>query len=180
MEFADGRFAARFFAFILIISFAFSCFSYFGSIRAETILAEGNVEYTVPGGNHSILRKEYKVLVTEPGEYVCRAEWKLDREGAVGGIVLKREDEIFLDCTANWVNAEFSPVYLDSGSYTLCFYLLTGEEDWLEYCEITGEETSVLSDYSWGPDSPATVTGKYVILRSKPEGNLVPAGNQNG
>lgn len=130
----------------------------------RSTFAQGSVAYTVSDSKDSILQKEYELQVTEPGEYTCFAEWKLDRAGAVGGMALKGEDEkIYLACTGNQVQTEFVPVFLESGSYTLCFYLLTCEEDWLEYCEITGTEADNLADYSWEPGLPAAFSGSYQI-----------------
>lgn len=171
LEFVDRKFAVRFLTFFMTIFLAVMLFSYIGS--ADEILADGNLKYTAPGSNNSILQEEYDILVTEPGEYVCYVELEVDREGAVGGMVLKSEEEIYLHCTANWGQIEFFPIYLDSGSYSLCFYLLSCEEDWLEFCEITEEDISGLSDYSWTPDIPATVTGKYRIhLASEEKGGF--------
>lgn len=180
LGFMDRRFAVRFLAFLVTLSFTFMLFVYFGSVGTDTILAEGNVAYGITGGRNSILQSEYEISVTEPGEYVCYAEWKLDREGVVAGMSLKSEDETYLSCTANWVQAEFSPVYLDSGSYSLCFYILTCEEDWLEYCEITGAEPSDLADYVWEPGAPAAVTGRYRIIRNLSQENLISGGKQDG
>lgn len=168
LGFMDRKVAVRFFTFLLTIAFLVTLLVYFGSFDSDTILAESNIEYAVPADKNSILQEEYELLITEPGEYTFYAEWKVDREGAVAGMVLRREDEIYPpSCTANWLQAEFAPVYLDSGSYTLSFYLLTCREDWLEYCEITGADPNDLSDYVWGSDTPAEVTGTYRIIRKQ-------------
>lgn len=161
LGFVDRKFAVRFLAFLITTTFVVSLFSYMGS--ADVILADGNLKFTAPGNKNSILQEEYDIVVTEPGEYVCYVEYEVNRQGAVGGMILMSEDEIYLNCTANWGKIEFHPIYLESGSYTLRFYLLSCEEDWLEFCEITGEDINGLSDYSWEPDIPATVTGKYRI-----------------
>lgn len=166
LGFVDRKFAVRFLIFLVTACFMEMLLLYFGKVGADTILAEGNIEYAVTGSKDSIVQAEYEILVEEQGEYVGYAEWKLNREGAVAGMALMGGDESYLGCTANWVQAEFYPVYLDSGSYTLYFYFLTCEEDWLEYCEITGTDASNLSDYTWEPDIPAAVTGKYRILRN--------------
>lgn len=168
LKFMDRKVAARFFTFLLTIGILVTLLTYFGSVGAGTILAEGNIEYAVPAGKDSILREEYEILVREPGEYISYVEWKVDREGAVAAIVLRNGDEIYPPaCTANWIQAEFAPCYLDSGSYTLSFYLLTCWEDWLEYCEITEGDPNDLSDYVWGADAPAEVTGTYRIMRKQ-------------
>lgn len=180
LGFVDRKFAVRFLSFLVTVSFASLLFAYFGSVGTDTILAEGNVAYGVTGDRDSILQAEYEITVTEPGEYVCYTEWKLDREGVVAGISLRSGDEIYLSCTANWIQAEFHPVYLDSGSYSLCFYLLTCEEDWLEFCEIFGTEVSDLADYVWEPGAPAEVTGRYRIMRHLPKENLISVGKQEG
>ncbi len=94
------------------------------------------------------------------------------KELKIGGMALKGEDEtIHLACTGNQVQSEFLPVFLESGSYTLCFYYLTCEEDWLEYCEITGLEAGNLVDYFWEPGLPAVFTGSYQIYSNLSEEN---------
>lgn len=187
LGFMDRKFTTRFFAFLITTCVVLLVMLYFGSVGADTILAEGNIQFAVPVDKTSILQEEYEILLTEPGEYTCYVEWTVDREGAVAGIMLKSEDGASpLSCTGNWLKAEFAPFHLDSGRYTLSFYLLSCREDWLEYCEITGAEVSNLADYAWEPDKSAAVTGKYRIMRSQPdvysksEGNAAAGGSQDG
>lgn len=188
LGFMDRKFTTRFFSFLITTCVVFLVLLYFGTVGADTILAEGNIQFAVPADKNSILQEEHEILVTEPGEYTCYVEWMVNREGAVAGIMLKSADGVSpLSCTGNWLNAEFAAFHLDSGSYTLSFYFLSCWEDWLEFCEITGAEVSDLSDYVWEPDSSATVTGKYRIMRKQPdvhnnksEGNSAAGGNQGG
>lgn len=170
LGFVNRKVAVRFSFFLLTIGFLVTLLVYFGS--DSRVISQGTIKYTVSDSKASILQKEYEIQVTEPGEYSCYVEWKTDREGVVAGWVLKSEDKICLAYTADWIQGGGS-VYLDSGSYTLGFYLMTCEEDWLEYCEITGTEEMPASDLAWNPDMPAAVTGRYYIM---PKENYGSAG----
>lgn len=178
LGFINRKAFARFFIFLVTVGFMAMLLAYFGSMGAGTILAQGNIAYTVSDSRDSILQKEYEFQVAEPGEYFCDVGWKLDREGAVGGMALINGDKIILCFTAHKMENSRFFVYLDSGSYTLRFYLLTCEEDWLEWCGITGVEVSGLSDYPWEPDLPVAVTGSYGIMRNQFEKKLGSADNR--
>ncbi len=179
LGFIDRRAAVRFLAFLLTVGFVTLLLSFFGSVGKGWVLAQGKVMYTVSDNKDSILQGEYEIQVAEPGEYTWNVEWKLDRQGAVGGFVFKGEDKIYLKFTADLVEAKFSLGDLESGSYTLCFYLLTSWEDWLEWCEITGQEVSDLADYNWEPGLPATLTGSYRFIRSMREDNFENVGTRS-
>ena len=176
LGFVDRKVAVRFSVFLFTIGVLVTLLVYFGKIGAGTILAQGNIKYTVSDSKDPILQGEYELQVTEPGEYICYMDWKLDREGALAGMALKSEDEMYLSSTANWIEGGLGSIYLDSGNYTLCFYLLTCEEDWLEYCEITGTAADNLADYTWESGLPATVTGNYRMMRNMSKENSESAG----
>lgn len=136
--------------------------------EAYRITAEGNIQYTVEGSQDSILQEEFAIEIRQPGEYVLYAEWEVDRDGVIAAVVFQDEDEVYNDCTgAVYLSLESLPVYLDSGSYTLSFYLLSSEGDWLEYCQITGEDPDVIVDFPYQADAPATVTGSYRFLHKR-------------
>ncbi len=136
--------------------------------EADKITAEGNIQYTVEGSQDSILQEEFAIEIRQPGEYVLYAEWEVDRDGVIAAVVFQDEDEVYKDCTgAVYLSLESLPVYLDSGSYTLSFYLLSSEEDWLEYCQIIGENPDVIVDFPYQADAPATVTGSYRFLHKR-------------
>lgn len=136
--------------------------------EAYRITAKGNIQYTVEGSQDSILQEEFAIEIRQPGEYVLYAEWEVDRDGVIAAVVFQDEDEVYYDCTgAVYLDLESLPVYLDSGSYTLSFYLLSSEEDWLEYCRIAGEDPDVIVDFPYQADAPATVTGSYRFLHKR-------------
>lgn len=110
----------------------------------------------------------YRFVKCEPGEYVLYAEWEVDRDGVIAAVVFRDEDEVYYDCTgAIYLRSESLPVYLDSGSYTLSFYLLNSEENWLEYCRIAGADPDVIVDFPYQADAPATVTGSYRFMHKR-------------
>ncbi len=110
----------------------------------------------------------YRFAKCEPGEYVFYAEWEVDRDGVIAAVVFRDEEEIYCQCTAGiFLKLESMPFHLDSGKATLSFYLLGCEEDWLEYCRITGADASDIEDFPWQPDEPSTVTGSYRLVYIK-------------
>lgn len=128
---------------------------------ADRIAAEGTFRYAMEGNKDSILQEEFAIEIRQPGEYVAYADWEVDRDGVIPAVVFQNEDEIFFSCTGVFVDAEFQPKYLESGKYTLSFYLLSSEEDWLEYGRITGTDVSDIEDFPYQADALATVTGSY-------------------
>ena len=135
---------------------------------ADKVFAEGNIQYTAEGSGDSMLQEEFVIEIQQPGEYVFYAEWEVDRDGVIAAVVLRDEEEIYCQCTAGiFLKLESMPFHLDSGKATLSFYLLGCEEDWLEYCRITGADASDIEDFSWQPDEPSTVTGSYRLVYIK-------------
>ncbi len=128
---------------------------------ADRIAAEGTFQFTMEGSQDSILQEEFAIEIRQPGEYVAYTDWEVDRDGVIPAVVFQNENEIFFSCTGVSVDAEFLPKYLDSGKYTLSFYLLSSEEDWLEYGRITGADVSDIEDFPYQADAWATVTGSY-------------------
>lgn len=160
---AVGR---KFIVLIISVTVVIYVLSVFAVTDKITITAEGNFQYTVESSRVPLLQEEFSIDITQPGDYVIYAEWEVDRDGVIAGVVLKDENEVYFSCTgAVWLTVESLPFHLDSGSYTLSFYLLSCEEDWLEYCRIAGVEESDIVDFPYQPDDlpdvPATVTGSY-------------------
>lgn len=125
--------------------------------------AKGDFQYTVEGRQDSILWQELDIDVSQAGDYRFYLEWEIDREGVLAAVILKDEDGIYNGASASYIILETVPFYLDSGSYTLSFYFLSCQEDWLEYCGIVGADASDLEDFSWQPNGMATVTGRYSL-----------------
>lgn len=125
---------------ILVTSVAVIGQVFFLILTRNNISAEGNFQYTDEGG----------------------------REGVIAAVILKDEDEIYFDTTgAVLLSAESFPFHLDSGSYTLSFYVLSCEEDWLEYSGLVGVEASAIEDFPWQPDGISTVTGSYRLVHKR-------------
>ena len=125
--------------------------------------AKGDFQYTAEGRQDSILWQELDVDISQAGDYSFYVEWEIDREGVLAAVILKDDDEVYSGASAAYLTLGSGPFYLDSGSYTLSFYFMSCEEDWLEYCRITGTDASSLEDYFWQPDGTATVTGSYSL-----------------
>lgn len=143
---------------IVAVMDMFFLFFAFGKVPAK-----GDFQYTVEGRQDSILWQELDIDISQAGDYSLYLEWEIDREGVLAAVILKDEDGIYNGASASYLTLESGPFYLDSGSYTLSFYFMSCEEDWLEYCRITGRDASGLEDYSWQPDGAATVTGNYSL-----------------
>lgn len=92
--------------------------------------------------------------------------------GVIGGVLLRDEEageQVHFGCTGNWLQVQSLPVFLDSGRYTLSFYLLGSEEDWAEYGRIAGMEAGDwegddMEEYDWQSDGPSKITGSYRIV----------------
>lgn len=137
-------------------------------LTRNNISVEGNFQYMAEGSRDSILWEEFDIDISQAGEYIFYAKWEIDREGVIAAVVLKSEDEIYFGTTgATYLNAESFPFHLDSGSYTLSFYVLSCEDDWLEYSSLVGVEASVIEDFPWQPDGTSTVTGSYRLVQEK-------------
>ena len=140
--------------------------------EADKLLAKGNVRYTVESSQNSMLQEEFTIEIEQPGEYVLYAGCEVDRDGVIAAVVFWDEDKVYCHCTgATLFQLESLPFHLDSGSYTLSFYLLSSEEDWQEYCRITGSAASAIEDFPYQPDAPATVTGSYSLVYKRSKNN---------
>lgn len=155
---------------ILVTAIAAVMDMFFLFFAFEKVPAKGDFQYTAEGRQDSILWQELDIDISQAGDFSFYVEWEIDREGVLAAVILKDEDGIYNGASASYLTLESGPFYLDSGSYTLSFYFMSCEEDWLEYCRITGGDASGLEDYSWQPDGAATVTGSY---------SLAPVDNRN-
>lgn len=153
---------------ILVTSVAVIGQVFFLFLTSDNISAEGNFQYTAEGSRDSILWEEFDIEISQAGEYIFYAKWEVDREGVIAAVVLKSEDEIYFDTTgATYLEAESFPFHLDSGSYTLSFYVLSCEEDWREYSGLVGVDASVIEDFPWQPDGTSSVTGSYRLVHKR-------------
>lgn len=145
---------------IVIVTYAFYVPSTCDPVR-------GNFQYTAEGRQDSILQEEFNIDISRAGDYVFYAEWEVDREGAIAAVILKDEDKIYAGTSAMYITLESAPFYLESGSYTLSFYFLNSEEDWLEYCRSIGAEAGGMEDFLWQPEGRSTVTGSYGLRQER-------------
>lgn len=148
---------------ILVTSVVAVMDTFFVFLAFGKVPAKGDFQYTVEGRQDSILWQELDIDILRAGDYRFYLEWEIDREGVLAAVILRDEDGIYKDANASYLTLETLPFYLDSGSYTLSFYFLSCEEDWLEYCGIVGADASDLEDFSWQSDGRATVTGRYSL-----------------
>ncbi len=139
---------------------------------AERVFAEGDFQYTAENRGDYMLQEEIVLEIRQPGEYTYYVDWEIDHEGVIGGVLLRDEEageQVHFGCTGNWLQVQSLPVFLDSGRYTLSFYLLGSEEDWAEYGRIAGMEAGDwegddMEEYDWQSDGPSKITGSYRIV----------------
>lgn len=153
---------------ILVTSLAVIGEMFFLFLTRNNISAEGNFQYMAEGSRDSILWEEFDIDISQAGEYIFYAKWEVDREGVIAAVIFKDDNKIYFDTTgASFLDAESFPFHLDSGSYTLSFYVLSCEEDWLEYSELVGVEASAIADFPWQPDGTSSVTGSYRLVHKR-------------
>lgn len=131
-------------------------------------LAEGDFQYTAEDCGDSLLGEEFSIDIPQKGNYKLYLEWETD-EGVIAAAVLEDEEgKVFCYTTGSeYLSVEFDSQYLEKGAYALSFYLLSCEEDWLEYAGLVGANAGDIKDFPWQPNESAAVTGSYKLLQKR-------------